>query len=82
MLSDDRRKKMLEFPTKPVQIVLDTDTKNEIDDQFAVVYGLLSSEGIEIEAFTAAPFIKNLEIFQRLKATRAPREIYPIFYFS
>lgn len=50
---------MLEAPVKPVSIVLDTDAKNEIDDQFAIVYSLLSLEDVRIEAFHAAPF-KNL----------------------
>ena len=43
-------------PSGPVQIVLDTDTFNEIDDQFAVVYALLSPERIKVEALHAAPF--------------------------
>lgn len=43
-------------PSGPVRIVLDTDTYNEIDDQFAVVYALLSSERMEVEALHAAPF--------------------------
>ena len=30
----------LQFPTKKVRMVLDTDTYNEIDDQFALVYAL------------------------------------------
>ncbi len=45
----------LELPTGQVSIVLDTDTYNEIDDQFAVVYSLLS-EQIKVEAIHAAPF--------------------------
>jgi purine nucleosidase len=36
--------------------VIDTDTYNEIDDQFAVVYALLSPERIRVEALYAAPF--------------------------
>lgn len=56
MLSDAERLKLLELPTSPVSIVLDTDTYNEIDDQFAIVYGLLSPERIAIEALYAAPF--------------------------
>ena len=36
-------------------MVLDTDTYNEIDDQFAVIYALLS-EKINVEAIHAAPF--------------------------
>jgi len=43
-------------PSPPVRIVLDTDTFNEIDDQFAVVYALLSPERITVEALHAAPF--------------------------
>ncbi len=43
-------------PSGPVRILLDTDTYNEIDDQFAVVYALLSPERITVEAFHAAPF--------------------------
>ncbi|GLY93240.1 hypothetical protein Acsp02_04960 [Actinoplanes sp. NBRC 103695] len=39
-----------------VRAVLDTDTYNEIDDQFAVVYALLSPERIRLEAIYAAPF--------------------------
>ena len=43
-------------PSGPARIVLDTDTFNEIDDQFAVVYALLSPERISVEALHAAPF--------------------------
>jgi len=39
----------------PVRMVLDTDTYNEIDDQFALVYALLSPE-LTVEAVYAAPF--------------------------
>lgn len=46
----------LALPTKPVRIVLDTDTYNEIDDQFALTYALLSPERITVEAVYAAPF--------------------------
>jgi inosine-uridine nucleoside N-ribohydrolase len=37
-------------------MVLDTDTYNEIDDQFAVVYALASPERLQVEAIYAAPF--------------------------
>jgi inosine-uridine nucleoside N-ribohydrolase len=43
-------------PSHPVRMVLDTDTYNEIDDQFALVYALLACEAIETEAIYAAPF--------------------------
>jgi inosine-uridine nucleoside N-ribohydrolase len=37
-------------------MILDTDTYNEIDDQFALVYALRSSEKLKVEALYAAPF--------------------------
>src|SRR5919202_1636970 len=43
-------------PAGVVRVVVDTDTYNEIDDQFAVVYALLSPERIRVEALYAAPF--------------------------
>ena len=46
----------LEPPSGKVRMVLDTDTYNEIDDQFAVVQALLSPEQLDVEAIYAAPF--------------------------
>ena len=40
----------------PILAVLDTDTYNEIDDQFALSYALLAREAIDLHAVTAAPF--------------------------
>lgn len=50
----------LKLPTSRIRAVLDTDTFNEIDDQFAVVYSLLSKEKLQMEAFYAAPFYNEL----------------------
>jgi hypothetical protein len=36
-------------------MVLDTDTYNEIDDQFALAHTLLSQEWVQLEAIYAAP---------------------------
>jgi len=55
VLGDEQRFALLEPPAGPVSAVLDTDTYNEIDDQFAVVYALLSPN-IRLEALYAAPF--------------------------
>jgi purine nucleosidase len=46
----------LEPPSGKVQAVVDTDTYNEIDDQFALSYALLSPGHMDIEAVYAAPF--------------------------
>lgn len=58
-ISESVRLERLQPPTGKVKIVLDTDTYNEIDDQYAVVYALLSPEQIEIEALYAAPFFNH-----------------------
>lgn len=39
-----------------ISMVLDTDTFNEVDDQFALAYALLSPEKLTVEAIYAAPF--------------------------
>ena len=49
----------LKLPAGPVQIVLDTDTYNEVDDQFALAYALLSPEAMTVEAVYAAPFTNS-----------------------
>lgn len=58
-IPDSVRFERLQPPTGKTRIVLDTDTYNEIDDQFAVVYALLSPEQIEVEALYAAPFFNS-----------------------
>ena len=39
-----------------LSMVLDTDTYNEVDDQFALAYSLLSPERLQVQAVYAAPF--------------------------
>src|ERR687893_736331 len=56
VLDEARRLALLQPPAGRVRMVLDTDTYNEIDDQFALVYALLSPERLEVEAIYAAPF--------------------------
>jgi inosine-uridine nucleoside N-ribohydrolase len=55
-VTETRRLDMLKHPGKrPIRMVLDTDTYNEIDDQFALVYALISTE-LDVKAVYAAPF--------------------------
>lgn len=49
----------LQPPSGKVRMVLDTDTYNEVDDQFAVVHALLSPEQMSVEAIYAAPFFNG-----------------------
>ena len=46
----------LQIPSGIVDVVLDTDAYNEIDDQFAIAYMLLSPERIRVKQLYAAPF--------------------------
>lgn len=43
-------------PGGHVDVVVDTDTYNEIDDQFALAYALRSTEKMSVKAIYAAPF--------------------------
>lgn len=45
-------------PEQPAAMVLDTDTYNEIDDQFALIYAIVSSK-INLQGVTAAPFFNE-----------------------
>ena len=58
-ISDAKRLERLQPPAGKVRMVLDTDTYNEIDDQFAVVHALLSPEKLIVEALYAAPFYND-----------------------
>ena len=58
-ISEIQRLTMLDKPSPGASVVLDTDTYNEIDDQFALVYALLSKESFNLEAVYAAPFSNN-----------------------
>lgn len=51
--------KNLQAPTGPVDLVLDTDTYNEIDDQFAIAYILRSRERLNLLRLYAAPFFNE-----------------------
>jgi inosine-uridine nucleoside N-ribohydrolase len=50
--------KLKGMQSEPEIAVLDTDTYNEIDDQFAVAYAMLSPS-MSIQAIYAAPFFNN-----------------------
>ncbi len=59
LIQEPDRLRMLAPRTGRVRAVPDTDTFNEIDDQFAVVQPILSPERIRLEAIYAAPFINE-----------------------
>ncbi len=46
------------FSGRRADVILDTDTYNEIDDQFAIAYALKNQDRLNIKGFTCAPFRK------------------------
>jgi hypothetical protein len=48
--------KRLQKPSGPVDVVIDTDTYNEIDDQFALAFLIKSEEKLRLKGIYAAPF--------------------------
>mgnify|MGYP001179978006 FL=1 len=58
-LDEALRLERLTPPAGKARMVLDTDTYNEIDDQFAVVQSLLSPDKLAVEAIYAAPFYNS-----------------------
>ena len=51
--------KNLTVPQGSVDVVLDTDTYNEIDDQFAISYMIKSAHKINVKGICAAPFFNE-----------------------
>jgi len=49
----------LDKPKGPIDVVLDTDTFNEIDDQYALAYLIKKNEKLKLKAIYAAPFFNS-----------------------
>lgn len=49
----------LQKPAGKIDVVLDTDTYNEIDDQFALSYMMKNTDKLCVKAFYAAPFFNE-----------------------
>lgn len=59
MQYEERLLRQLSRPQGMADVVLDTDTYNEIDDQFALSYLLKSSDRLQTRAIYAAPFFNE-----------------------
>jgi len=55
-LSQEERIRLLAPRPGKVRAVIDSDTYNEVDDQFAIAYALRSPERLDVRAVYAAPF--------------------------
>ena len=61
-----------------VNVILDTDTYNECDDQFALSYMLLSQDRFNIEAITVAPYHHDNDISVEEGQEKSYQEILKI----
>lgn len=77
-LTVDELIRRLNPPEGKVRIVLDTDTYNEIDDQFALAYALKSQEHITVEAVYAAPFHNHRSVGPEDGMEKSYEEIHKI----
>ncbi len=77
-MAEETRVRLLQPPKGKVKAVLDTDTFNEIDDQFAVVYALLSPEKIDLQAIYAAPYFNEKSTGPRDGMEKSYEEIHRI----
>ncbi len=56
-LSASQRAMLMDIPKEgTIPIVIDSDTFNEIDDQFAIAWAMLNPERLDLQAIYAAPF--------------------------
>ena len=70
------REARLAPPRARPRVVIDTDAANEIDDQFALAWALLSPERLDVLAVYAAPYSfehRRLEMQRALDARAAPQ---------
>ncbi|OAS16097.1 nucleoside hydrolase [Paenibacillus oryzisoli] len=77
-ITEAQRMERLTSRTGRIRMVLDTDTFNEIDDQFAVVYALQSPERLQVEAFYAAPFFNDLSTGPKDGMEKSYHELHKI----
>ena len=74
--------KNLQVPAGPIDVVLDTDTYNEIDDQFALSYLLRSGEKLTVKALCAAPFFNDNSTSPEDGMERSYREIFNLLHLA
>ena len=70
--------KNLEVPVGQVDVVLDTDTYNEIDDQFAAAYLLKYGEKLKVKGICAAPVFNERSVSPEDGMVRSYQEIFKL----
>ncbi len=78
----ERIKKLSPAPAGEIlDIVLDTDTYNEVDDQFALAYCLLSPERLRVHAVYAAPFLNQRSVSPEDGMEKSYEEVLRLLQF-
>jgi inosine-uridine nucleoside N-ribohydrolase len=77
-IDPERRRRMLGPPSGPVRVVIDTDTANEIDDQFALAWVFTSLDRLEVEGLYAEPYSFGVYRDDLLEAARLRRAGQPL----
>ncbi len=77
-MTTEKLLKKLERPAGKVDVVLDTDTYNEIDDQFALAYLIRSDEKLNLKAVYAAPFFNHHSVSPGDGMEKSYQEIHKI----
>jgi purine nucleosidase len=70
-ISTAERERLLAPPAGPARVLIDTDAANEIDDQFALTWALLSPQRMTVEAIVAEPYSFAHHRAPLVEATRA-----------
>jgi len=73
-LSNDQLLLNLSNPIGKSKLIIDTDTANEIDDQFALAWALLSEDKIDLLGVTAEPYSFQHHKEELLKAYKIIKE--------
>lgn len=74
--------KNLEVPTERIDVVLDTDTFNETDDQFALSYLLRSNDKLTVKGICAAPFHNELSVGPEDGMEKSYQEIFRLLHLA
>lgn len=76
MIDNESIIRRLKKPKGKVDVVLDTDTYNEIDDQFALAYLIQSEDKLNLKAVYAAPFFNHHSISPKDGMEKSYDEIF------
>jgi len=78
MLTNEQQLSMLEAPKGLIDVVIDTDTYNEIDDQFAIAYALRRPDRLNVKAIYAAPFFNQRSVSPEDGMAKSEQEIHKL----